>query len=73
LTEVLLVDFGGDAEKPMADLELGSAEERGVIGGDKGAGDGEDVLVGGVAASLGQFLAFGFLSGREIPSWSFFG
>ncbi len=69
LLQVLLIGFGGDAVAEVADGELGVAEEGGVIGGDEGAGDVEDVVVAG----LGQLVGLCLLSVRESPSGSFLG
>jgi hypothetical protein len=57
--------LGRDAVAEGADGELGVAEEGGVIGSDKGAGDVQDVVVAGLGDGLGQLLRFGFLSGGE--------
>ena len=60
-----LVGLGGDAVAEVSDGELGVAEEGGVVAGDEGAGDGEDVLIAGLGDGLGQLLGLGFLSVRE--------
>src|SRR5215472_4059095 len=62
---MLAVGFGGDAVAERADGELGVAEERGVVGGDESASDGEDVVVAGLGDGLRQLLGLGFLSVRE--------
>src|SRR5579884_889847 len=62
---MLAVGFGGDAVAEGADGELGVAEEGGVVGGDEGAGNGEDVVVAGLGDGLRQLLGLGFLSVRE--------
>src|SRR5579885_1239790 len=62
---MLAVGFGGDAVAEGADGELGVAAEGGVVGGDEGAGNGEDVVVAGLGDGLRQLLGLGFLSVRE--------
>ena len=60
-----MVGFGGDAMADSADGELGVAEEGGVVGGDEGAGDVEDVVVAGLGNGLRQLLGLCFVSVRE--------
>src|SRR5262249_49499185 len=65
LREELLVDVGAGLEEQVADPGLGGAEEGGVVGGDEGAGDAEEVLGGGLGEEAGQLLGLGFLFGGQ--------
>jgi hypothetical protein len=62
---VLLGGLGGDAQDGVADAELRLAEGGGVVGVDEVAGDGQQVLVGGLGDGGGQRLGLGFLLGGE--------
>ena len=62
---MLLVGLGGDLEDEVADLELGSAEEGGRLGGDQSACDLEEFVVGRLGDGLGKLLGFRFLGGGE--------
>jgi hypothetical protein len=65
LSEALLEGLGGDAQDGVADAELGLAEEGVVVGRDQVAGDGEQVLLGGLGDGGGQLPGLGLLRGGE--------
>jgi len=60
LSEEGLVGLGAEAVDEVAEVELGVAEEGGLVGGDEGAGDGEEFVVGSLAEGLSELLGLGF-------------
>jgi hypothetical protein len=65
LSEEGLVGLGADAVDEVADLEFGVAEEGGIVGGDEGAGDGEELFIRGLTEGLSELLGLGFPFGGE--------
>jgi hypothetical protein len=60
-----LVGLGAGLEEEVTDVELGRAEGGGLVGADRQAGQGQEVVVGGVANQEGQYPGLSFLFGGE--------
>ena len=63
--EVLVVGVGDDAERPVAEGELGVPEEGVVGGGDQPAGHLQDGVGGPGPDAGGEFLGSGLEFGRQ--------
>ena len=61
----MLVGLGGDLVDEVADREHVVAAAGAVVGGDEGAGDREELVLGEPGAVLGALLGLGFLVGRQ--------